>query len=151
MSAISDLYDALDAALLGLYATPTYRKLVNPYVLDQNDTPTLSRGWGFKIGPQSSANLTMGRYEQLEISIEVIQTIVHRGTDRDVSIRQTNEKLLLEDQFLLVDYLRQNTALFAKLWKLDYLSTSGLEFVFTEQQNYFTITTNLSALIAEGC
>ncbi len=151
MSAISDLYDALDTMLTGLYATPTYRKLVNPYVLDQNDTPSLSRGWGFKIGEQTGANLTMGRYEQLEVNIEVVQTIVHRGTDRDVSIRQTNEKLLLEDQFLLVDYLRQNTALFTKLWKLDYVSTSGIEFVFTEQQNYFTITTNLTAVIAEGC
>lgn len=151
MSAISDLYDALDTMLVGLYATPTYRKLANPYVLNENDTLSLSRGWGFKIGEQTAANLTLGRYEQLEVNIEVIQTIVHRGTDRDITIRQTNEKTLLEDQFLLVNYLRQNTALFAKLWKLDYVSTSGLEFVFTEQQNYFTITTNLTAVIAEGC
>jgi hypothetical protein len=152
MSAITDLYDALDTMLAATFATPTYKKLANPYTLELNDTLSLSRGWGFKIGPKSAANLTLARYEQFQVEISIIQTIAQRGTDRDIVIRQNAEKTLLEDQFLLVDYLRQNTALFAKLWKLDYSSDSGIEFVpFTEQQNYFTITTSLTAIIAEGC
>lgn len=151
MTAISDLYDGIEDMLESLFAAPTYRRIVNPYTLELNDELHLRRGWAFIIGPKSSAGLTTGRYEQFNVQITVIQTIKQSGTDRDTSIRQTAEKTLLEDQFLLIDYLRQNTQLFSKLWSLDYESDEGIEFIFTEQQNYFTIRTTLNAVIAEGC
>jgi hypothetical protein len=151
MSAISDLYDGIDTILVGLFAAPTYKELMNSYDPEFNDTLTLNRGWGFLIGPKAAANLTTGRHEQVEAEITVRQTIINRGTDRDSTIRKTAEKTLLEDQFLLIDYLRLNTAPIAKVWRIDYVSDGGLEPVFTEDRKHVMITTVLRAIYAEGC
>lgn len=151
MSAISTFHDAVETWLLALFAAPTYKRLVNPYTVEINNQLDLNRGWTFLIGPKTPANLTTGRYWQFNVNLQVIQTINQKGTDRDISIRQTAEKLLLEDQFTMLDSLRTTTTFDTKVWNLEYESDNGLEFVFTEQQNYYKIVTNLTAIISEGC
>ena len=150
MSAISTFYDGVETWLEALFATPTYKRLTNPYFPEQNALE-LNRGWAFIVGPKTPSNLTTGRYWQFTVNVQVIQTIVQRGTDRDIDIRQTAEKLLLEDQFTMLDSLRTTTTFDTKVWNLEYESDNGLEFVFTEQQNYYKIVTNLTAIISEGC
>jgi hypothetical protein len=151
MTAISDLYDGIDSILVGLFPAPTYKELVWPDVPELDNTLTLSRGYGFYIGPKTGVSLTTGRYQQFEADIIVRQTIINRGTDRDLTIKKTAEKTLLEDQFTLVDYFRLNTAPIAKVWRIDYVSDAGIERVFTDKQNYVMITTVLRAVYAEGC
>jgi hypothetical protein len=151
MSAISTFYDAVDSWMSSLFATPTYKKLVNPYTIESDATLNINRGWAFVVGPKTPANLTTGRYWQFTVNLQIIQTIVNKGTDRDITIRQTAEKLLLEDQFTMLDSLRTTTTFDTKVWNLEYDSDNGLEFVFTEQQNYYKIVTNLTAIISEGC
>jgi hypothetical protein len=150
MSAVSDLYDGLVTILSTTFSTPTYKKLVNPYVPELNDALALSRGYGFFIGPKSVFP-KLGRHEGFNAEIQVIQTIVQRGTDRDVTIRETAEKTLLEDQYTLLDYFRLNTAPIAKVWDISYESDGGLEFVFTDKQNYVMIRTTLRAIFSESC
>jgi len=152
MSAISDLYSGMVSILAATFAAPTYKKLVNPYVPElNNDTLSLARGYGFLIGPKSARADKLGRHEGFEAQIEVIQTIINRGTDRDITIRETAEKALLEDQYTLIDYFRINTAPIAKVWDISYVSDNGLEFVFTEKQNYVMIRTTLRAIFSESC
>lgn len=150
MSAISDLYDGIVTVLSTTFAAPTHKILVNPFVPELNDSLALARGHGFYIGPKSARG-NLGRYEAFEAEIRVVQTIINRGTDRDVTIRGTAEKTLLEDQFTLIDYWRLNTAPIAKVWDVSYESDSGLEFVFTDKQNYVMITTILRAIYSEAC
>lgn len=151
MSAVSDLYDGMVTILSATFATPTYKKLVNPYVPELNDALSLARGYGFFIGPKTARADKLGRHEGFEAQIEVVQTIINRGTDRDITIREAAEKLLLEDQYTLVDYFRLNTATIAKVWDISYISDNGLEFVFTEKQNYVMIRTTLRAIFSESC
>lgn len=151
MSAVSDLYDGMVTILSTTFATPTYKKLVNPYVPELNDALSLARGYGFFIGPKTARQDKLGRHEGFEAQIEVVQTIINRGTDRDITIRETAEKTLLEDQYTLIDYFRLNTAPIAKVWDISYISDNGLEFVFTEKQNYVMIRTTLRAIFSESC
>ena len=151
MSAISTFHDAIETWMLGLFAAPTYKRLVNPYTIEADASLNLNRGWAFLIGPKTPANLTTGRYWQFNVNLQIIQTISQKGTDRDITIRQTAEKLLLEDQFTMLDSLRTTTTFDTKVWNLEYTDDNGLEFVFTEQQNYYKIITNLTAIISEGC
>jgi hypothetical protein len=151
MSAISTFHDGVETWLSALFTAPTYKRLVNPYTIESDVSLNLNRGWTFVIGPKTPANLTTGRYWQFNVNLQVIQTISQKGTDRDITIRQTAEKLLLEDQFTMLDSLRTTTTFDTKVWNLEYESDNGLEFVFTEQQNYYKIVTNLTAIISEGC
>jgi len=151
MSAISDLYDGIDAILVGLFPAPMHKELVWPDVPELDNTLTLSRGYGFYIGAKTGVSLTTGRYQQFETDIIIRQTIINRGTDRDLTIKKTAEKTLLEDQFNLVDYFRLNTAPIAKVWRIDYVSDAGIERVFTDKQNYVMIRTTLRAIFSESC
>lgn len=151
MSAISDLYDGMQTILSTTFPTPTYKQLVEPVILEMNDSLSLARGWGFYIGPKSGLTLTTGRYQEFEVQIIVRQTVFNRGSFRDLAIRQVAEKTLLEDQFTLVDYFMQNTAPIAKVWRIDYSEDAGLELVFQDKQNYVMITTTLRAIYSEGC
>jgi hypothetical protein len=150
-TAVSDLYDGLVTILSTTFASPTYKELVNPYVPElNNDTLALARGYGFFIGPKSVVP-KLGRHEGFNAEITVVQTIAQRGTERDTIIRRTAEKNLLEDQYLLIDYFRQNTAPIAKVWDISYESDNGLEFVYTDKQNYVMIRTTLRAIFSESC
>ena len=150
MSAISGLYDGMVTILDGLFVAPTYRKLVNPFIAELNDTPSLNRGYGFYIGPKT-VRAKIGRDEAFEADIIVLQSIVHRGTDRDLSIRETAEKTLLEDQFLLIDYFRLNTSPIEKVWDISYVQDGGLEFVFQSQSQFRIIQTTLKGIYSESC
>jgi hypothetical protein len=151
MSAVSTLYDGVNTILTTLFTTPTYRQLVNPYTPEENDDKALARGFGFYIGPKSDPNLTMGRYNQANVEIIVVQTIMNRGTDRDLTIRHTAEKNLLEDQFLLIDYFMQNTTTISGTWRIHWESDNGLEPVFADRTNYVKITSTLRAVYSEAC
>jgi hypothetical protein len=151
MSVISTLYDGVNTILNTLYTAPTYRQLVNPYAPDESDDKALARGFGFYIGSKTDPNLTMGRYNQFNVEVIVIQTIINRGTERDLTIRHTAEKNLLEDQFLLVDYFMQNTATLSGVWRIHWESDTGLEPVFQDRANYVKITSTLRAIYSEGC
>lgn len=150
MSAISDLYDYMVSMLDTTFPSSTYRKLVNPYIADLNDTMALNRGYGFYIGPKI-VRPKLGNYDGFEVDIIVIQTIINRGTDRDVSIRESAEKTLLEDQYTLTNYFRSNTGNIDKVWDINYESDNGLEFVFSDKQAYVMIQTTLKGIYSESC
>lgn len=150
-TAITALYDGMVTIVGGLFTAPTYKELVNPYIPEFNDSLSLARGYGFVIGAGDAQPQNLGRYEAISRTIEVTQTIVNRGTERDATIRRTAEKNLLEDQYLLVDYFRQNTAPIAKVWNIAYQSDGGLEFVLADNQNYIMIKTTLRATYSEAC
>lgn len=150
MSAISDVYDAMITILDTTFPSSTYRQLVNPNIPELCDTMALNRGYGFYVGPKS-VRQKLGNADGFDISLFVIQTIVVRGTDRDITIRQTAEKNLLEDQYLLTNYFRENTSIANKIWDINFASDGGIEAIFTDKQNYLMIQTTLRGIYSESC
>lgn len=149
MSVSADIYAGVETILATIF--PSHKKLVNPYKPEENDTLSLKRGYGFIFGPKTREDLSTGRYEKFRVEVTVINTVVHRGTDRDTPIRETAEKLLLDDQYLLIDYFRLNTAPIQKAWEIRWENDNGIEPVFPEKENYVMIRSVLSIIYSEGC
>ena len=150
MSTVSSLYDGFLSIMETTFASPTYRKLVNPFVPDLNDSLSLNRGWGFYMGPKEVFK-KMGRDEGFSFEIKVVQSIVHRGTERDSTIRESSEKTLLEDQFLIIDYFRANTAPIANVWDISFSSDNGFEYVEQEHKQFIIIQTTFKGIYSESC
>lgn len=149
MSSITILFDEIKDRLETLFPTPTYRELIQPRILEQNDTLALKRGWGFIVGPGRNQGTSLSDVVRFEREISIAQSIIHRGTDRDITIRETAEKTLLEDQFTLINsFIYDN---FVGLHNIDYLDDTGIDYVFVDQTNYIAITTNFTIKYEEQC
>lgn len=149
MSLITTVFDNINSRLSSIYASPTYKKLVNPYILELNDTLSLNRGYAFYIGTGLNTKKLVGDVVTFEREVIIINTIVNRGTDRDVTIRETAEKTLLEDQFLAIESFHQT--ILSDSWDLNWESDNGVEFVFTEKQNFLSIRSNYRLRYSEDC
>jgi hypothetical protein len=136
MSAISTLYDQLNQILVDNFGT-THKKLVNPYDLTANDDKLLNRGYGFRVSSGLNPLTVLDCMTSIERTIEIILTVVNRGTERDITIREDAEKVLLEDHIKLVKALRVNTD--EPLAKLEYVSDNGIESIFDEEINFLAI------------
>lgn len=135
---ISTIFDAISAKLNTIYST-THKKLTNPYVAEENDEKTLSRGYGFFLGSGTNTNRQMECMASISREVNFINTIINRGTDRDTDIRQTAEKTLLEDQFLLIKELEKEPTISLVVAKMIYLSDNGIEQVYGKENNYLMI------------
>ena len=88
----------------------------------------------------------------VERGLTITLTVKWRGTQKDITLRQTAEKLLLEDQFLLINYFTANAGMtISQVWKIVYNGDNGIEFIFTDKQNYLQIVSNFSLEYSENC
>lgn len=150
-TAISTAYDEIVTVLNSLYGS-THKQLENPYILEDNDELTLRRGYGFVLQNATNTNRLLSNVASIQREVNIILTIKWRGTQKDVSLRQTAEKQLLEDHFLLIEYFTANAGMnISQVWKMVYNGDSGLEFIFTDKQNYIGIQSNFSLEYSEDC
>lgn len=151
MSDITTIYSALVTKLDSLYPATTYRKLRNPYTLELNDAFALNRGYGFYVGPATNTNRLQSNSLSIEREIVLVNTIIQRGTDLDISIREDAEITLLEDQFLAIKDFEGAPAFADQVTKMTYSSDGGIEFVFNDKQNYLAITSSFTLEYMEVC
>jgi hypothetical protein len=149
VSKITEVFDNLNTRLSAIYPSATYKKLVNPYILELNDTLSLNRGYGFYIGPGVNTRKLLGPNVTFEREVILFNTIVNRGTERDVVIRETAEKTLIEDQFLAIESFHRE--ILSDAWDLKWDSDGGIEFVFTQQQNFLSIRSTYRLSYSEEC
>jgi len=138
MSVISTVYDTVDTHL-GTLFSGTHKKFYDPRELGVNDTYALGRGYGFYLGPGNNTNRNISCKLSVQRELVVSLSIINRGTAKDISIRQTAEKQLLEDHFTLIKSFEQDPTLEDLLAKLIYSGDNGIENVFTDRNNYLVI------------
>lgn len=143
MSSLTNIYNAVGTTLSTLYSA-THKEIVNPYALELNDSLFLNRGYGFYFGPAINTKRQLSCQLSVEREIVIINTIVNRGTDRDITIRQTAEKQLLEDQFSLISQLENEPTIQPLVSKLEFTGDNGIEFIFDEKFNYLYIESSFS-------
>lgn len=143
MTTLTNIYNAVDTALDSVWGS-THTELVNPFVVELNESLALNRGYGFYFGPGANTRRQLSCQLSIEREIVVINTMINRGTERDVAIRKTAEKQLLEDQFALIDYLETEPTIHGLVSKLEFNSDNGIEFVFDEKFNYIYIESSFS-------
>lgn len=137
MSKISQIFDGFESLVSTTF--PSHKKLVNPYDLEQgNDSLALNRGVGFYLGPANNTNRQIGCFLSIQRDVVFVLSIANRGTDRDVSIRQSAEKQILEDLITLIKATEEDPNLNELASKVLYQSDEGLQ-LFVNQYNYLVI------------
>jgi hypothetical protein len=87
MSVATEVYDAVKNRVETIYSSSIYRKLQNPYVVEDNSDLTLRRGYGFYMGPAFNTERNLSCNLSMQRDIVISNTIVHRGSDKDIDIR----------------------------------------------------------------
>jgi len=106
MSKISTGLDAIKTRL-GIIL-PDHIQLSNPYDVEENTDRALNLGWGLGVG----SGLNSERHLSCKLSIrrQIIIPITRRiiASELGTTRKETSEKNLLEDQFLVIDDLEKD-------------------------------------------
>lgn len=135
MSTITDIFNQVNTLLSNTYSS-THLKMVDPYNIDLNDEFILNRGYGFFMGPAINTQRLLSCQLSLERQVVISLSVINRGTDRDVDIRESAELLLLEDHFNLVQAVEADATLQGLTAKIAYQGDAGIERVYLDKSNY---------------
>ena len=140
MSKATDVFDALVARLAAVL--PAHKRIENPYVIENNSERVLNKGQGVAFGPAENTQRRLTN--QLSVARDFLVTITRKTIKKktDSSGRAEDIQLLFEDQKLVLDDIEKNTTLLdstLSVAKSDYISDNGLEFIFTEKDNFIKI------------
>lgn len=149
MSKISTVYDTVRSALATLF--PNKTEIPNPYSLADNNDRLLLDGVGLRVG-----NQVIGTLETLKDSIiirdfSVIFTkhVMATADNPDPIIVET--KNILEDSVIarldLLDFDQMGIDLSVE--KIDYLGSSGIEFINSGKFNIISLVNTFSFEISE--
>lgn len=125
MSKISDIFDALVIDIAA--ELPNHNQLTNPYAIEENTSLSLNQGWGLAVGP--AVNTFRQLSCKLSVNRSMIITVTRKFFANELNIAGKDNvvKLLLEDQFLLIKMVENETGTFSALVaKGDYSSDSGI-------------------------
>lgn len=143
MSSISDVWDQIVTTLDTTYPSGTYFKLFNPYQVEGNDDFLLNKGYGIKIGPSEGDIDELNHFLVISRELVLQNTVVTRGTDRDITIRENSEKELLEDQLLgIAALMRLNPP--AEFKPIRFNGDGGADFVFDDKNNFLLIESSFT-------
>jgi len=139
MSDISTIIDNMRTRVAAVF--PTHKKLPNNRQIEENDTLFLSKGYAVAIGPGANTRRLLSCKLSVNRAAIITITRAHFGVDRDTVVRDTLEKNLLEDQFLLIKDLEKDPSLDGFVAKINYSTDNGIEEVFVEQGHFLMIQT----------
>lgn len=139
MSNISTAIDAIRTRVSTLLSG--HKKLSNNRVIEENAALYLDRGYAVAIGPGVNTNRLVGCKMSLNRSVIVTVTRAHFGVDLDTAVRDTLEKTLLEDQFLIIKDLEKDPTVSEAVAKINYTNDNGIEEVFIEEGHFLMIQT----------
>lgn len=133
MSNITTGFDAIKARLEALFTSGAgYYQLSNPYDVDENTTSALQKGWGIAIGSASNTNRQLSCNLSLQRTMTIVLTRRRYANELDTVPKETAEKQLLEDQYILIKDLEKAIALnsaVSGLTRFQYTSDGGIESV----------------------
>ena len=139
MSKISTILDNLRTRVSTVL--PTHKQLPFNREIEENDTLFLSKGYAIAVGPGSNTNRNLSCRLSIARTAIITVTRAHFGVDRDITVRNTLEKDLLEDQFLIIDDLEKDPSLESVVAQIKYESDNGIEEVFVDTGHFLKIET----------
>jgi hypothetical protein len=138
MSNISTIFDTFKSKLQTWL--PSHVQLTNPYAIDQNTEMALSQGFGIRWGGGGNTNRLVGCQMSVQRTMTVIITRQFYANDLNVVGKETTEKYLMEDEYTIIKNIESDVDLgSSSLAKILFVSDNGIEFVFTEKDNYLKL------------
>lgn len=133
MADINDIYDELYSLVSTTLGD--HIELSDAYEIDENDYMELAKGYGISfIGSQRLTRNATCQFS-IERTIQITNTAVIYGGDRDKSIKKTFEKMLLTNQELIIDAIENSWTLNDTLDKIEFVGDDGIKPVFSNEEN----------------
>lgn len=148
MSNVSTIHSAIKSRLSTIFPNKTV--IPNPFELDQNNDNLLKDGYGIFYGAASLPEFDLGIHIQgylREFNIVLAKKVYRLEVDSQPF--ETVQLALLEDQNTMVNSLANVRSIDPNVVRLEYVSDSGVEFIFSEKNNYLAITTNFDVSYKE--
>ena len=148
MSLISQGFDALVARIETVLAVSVpsngYKRIPNPYLVSDNPEPVLKNGYGVALLSAENTNRQLNCKFSVSRNMEVVLTRLFSGRDEDSVGKASLEKLLLEDQYKIINDLEQDISINGATMYTRYVSDSGIEFVSGVTGRFFMLKTQFS-------
>lgn len=142
MTKISTIRAALETIILGVVSG--YQKIPNPYELEKISNVILRQGYGIAFGPGSNTERQLSCQLSIDRDFAVILTREVAATEHDASGRETIEKSIFEDQYLIIKAIEKDSDLLATASRARYVSDNGLEYVGLENSRYFVLVSTFA-------
>lgn len=143
MSNVSTVYDALVTRISTVLNT--HRRLTNPYSVADNIQQVLMKGWGITWGSGENSKRFLSDINSIRRLFPVIICREFKAREFDVTSKATVEKLLFEDQRLLIqDFKNQNQLTVAQgINHVTFISDEGVQKVPFEGKDNFLFLTSI--------
>jgi len=132
MSSVSDVHTALIDAIAAVLTD--YRKIPNPYEVENNPGSILNKGFAVAIGEGANTERTVKRqlFEVRTFEVFLIRLATH--TENNTTKRVALEQDIMEDAFSIKSDLEPRTSLpgASGFVQIRYLSDSGLQYIVPE-------------------
>lgn len=143
MSKISTIREDLETIIDGLLTG--YQKIPNPYELEKISNVILRKGYGIAFGPGANTNRQLGCQLSVDREFAIILTREVAATEHNAEARETVEKSIFEDQYLIIKAIEKDADLLgSSAANARYVSDNGLEYVGLENSRYFVLVSNFS-------
>ena len=137
MSGVSDVFDAYVSVIST--ALPVYSRIPNPYLPEENTELLLRKAFGVAFGPSLNSERFVSCNRETELrTFDIILINQVLTTDDNTSARETQEKSLMEDLFLIKKAVVKDGDLQgAEAVKSKFLSDDGITFLEAERHKYY--------------
>ena len=144
MSKITDAYNATIVRLETLFPSASgWVRLPNPYKPEENPDLYLKQGWGFVFGPASNTQRTVCQIT-VERSVTIVLARKVDSLENDAVSKQATELQLLEDQFLLIQDLEQDSTINGTTMYTRWVEDGGLEYIRSETDKFLMVRTTVA-------
>lgn len=149
MSKISTIHDNL-LALISTNLGSEYKKLPNPYIIDDNNELYLTKGYGLAIGPGARTDRLVSCRQSWQRDFTLYLTQQITTTDHNTDDRETIIKAMLEDHFTLFDALESDSTLSGSAIRAQMESDSGITILDLESARYLLLEIDVIAEYLEN-
>lgn len=122
-------------------ALTSYTRIPNPYAPEENPELFLRKGYGVGVGPAENTRRLICGYFSVKRNFSVLLINQILTTDTNSSSRGDFERLLLEDQYTLINALENDNNLGGDAIKTFFINDSGIQFVSGEMGKYILCET----------
>lgn len=112
MSNITTAFDQMKLLMQTLFPESSgYYQLTNPYDVEENTITMHEKGWGIALGAGVNTNRELSCRLSLQRDISFVLTRRRYANELDTDSKESAEKSILEDQYLLIRELEKYPSL----------------------------------------
>ena len=142
MSIISNGVDALVARMQTLFpAASGWQQIPNPYKPEENPDIYLRQGWGLAFGPAENTNRQVNCKFSVARNVTVILCRQTDALENDAALKVAADKLLFEDQAVLINDLEQDIAVNGTTMYTRWETDGGIEYVKGQTDRFLMLRT----------